>query len=61
MSFTDGAFTNPCHPACNSCKHYILGTVSCKAFERIPDEVLNCENDHKLPIAGDHGIQWEQE
>lgn len=61
MSFTDGAFTNPQSPACNTCKHYILGTVSCKAFERIPDEILNCKNRHTTPVRGDHGIRWEAE
>jgi len=59
MSFTDGAFTHPKFPACNICKHFILGTISCKAFERIPDEILDCEDDHKLPVRGDNGIQWE--
>lgn len=58
MSFTDGALTQPKFPACNTCAHFINGTVSCAAFERIPDEILSCEEDHKLPVRGDKGIRW---
>jgi hypothetical protein len=61
MQNNDGSFQNPLHPACNTCKHYIPGTLSCKAFQRIPEEILMCENDHKLPVRGDHGIRWEAE
>lgn len=62
MSFEDTAFTQPVQPACNTCKHLILGTITCKAFPwRIPDEILKGQDDHKLPFRGDGGTQWEPE
>ena len=46
-------------PICNKCKHYISGD-KCKAFEQIPDEIINAKNDHKKPFKGDNGIQYEK-
>lgn len=36
---------------CNSCKNHILGQ-KCKAFDFIPDIILNGTNDHKKPLRG---------
>lgn len=41
--------------ACNYCKHYNRGDMtafSCAAFENIPDEILNGDNDHSKPLPG---------
>ena len=44
-------------PICNKCIHRIKGTATCKAFpRRIPDPILNAENDHKSEYPGDDGI-----
>lgn len=58
---------------CFACKHrvsplslpepqrYERGTF-CAAFpEGIPGEILDDTLDHREPIAGDHGIQWESD
>jgi hypothetical protein len=60
MTFYKDGF-NPTIPACNTCKHFKLFSdpPSCAAFRAIPDEILNGEEDHKLPVRGDHGIQYE--
>tara|TARA_R110000737_G_scaffold348421_1_gene382192 strand:+ start:852 stop:1070 length:219 start_codon:yes stop_codon:yes gene_type:complete len=51
-------------PQCIACIHYNSDDVvkySCKAFpDRIPDEILEGEHDHKEPFKGDHGIRFEQ-
>jgi len=52
--------------SCTSCKHFDsdsaqVGRFRCEAFpDRIPDFILDGEDDHKTPVEGDHGIQWEQ-
>lgn len=50
-------------PQCFACKHLYRDTVSdvmrCKAFRRIPADILTDEVDHRKPFAGDGGIQWE--
>ena len=33
-------------PVCPLCKHYKDGTRSCRAFDKIPDEIWMGENDH---------------
>lgn len=37
---------------------------SCTAFPEdqggIPEVIMNGSNDHKKPITGDNGIQWEK-
>jgi len=44
---------------CYMCKHLISYPV-CEAFlDGIPQEVRDGINDHKKPIEGDHGIQFE--
>ena len=45
-------------PICNKCKHYIDG-ITCKAFKKIPDEILDVKNNHNKPFKGDNGIQFE--
>ena len=48
---------------CNDCKHRSPlwpDEITCTAFpDGIPDEVLFCDLDHRKPIDGDHGIQFE--
>lgn len=45
---------------CGKCKHFNLGTLSCKGFERIPDEILTNKVFHDHAIAGDHGYRYEE-
>ncbi len=51
--------------ACNSCKHYDrdnFNGYSCKAFKKIPDEILMGDNKHLTPLADqDNDIVFEQE
>lgn len=63
MPFDDDVFAFPRQPACNSCKHFKLFSdpPSCAAFTVIPADILACDEDHKLPVRGDNGIQWEPE
>ncbi len=47
---------------CALCIHYFARQRRCKAYpDGIPDEILNGTVDHRLPYAGDHGIQLELE
>jgi len=66
MPFDPGNFSMPIAPACNSCKHLIIDVdspiMACKAFPAgIPDAILDGDDDHKLPVRGDNGIQYEAE
>ncbi len=36
---------------CFNCKWY-LGDLACMAFDRIPNEILQGENDHGQPLKG---------
>ena len=45
-------------PVCNNCIHHIADD-KCDAFENIPDEILNGQNDHSEPFPGDKGIRFE--
>lgn len=48
-------------PICHTCKHW-NGNLACKAFPKgIPVGVFTNEWDHRYPIRGDHGIQYEPE
>ncbi len=51
-------------PICFFCKH-LLVWPRCEAFlNGIPQEIRNGENDHRQPVEGDGGIQfepWEEE
>jgi hypothetical protein len=38
-------------PICNNCKNKIDG-LKCKAFDVIPDEIYDGENDHSKPLPG---------
>ena len=56
-------FTDPLHvkvlAPCGDCKHREADKPRCKAFPRgIPLFILNGDNQHRAPVAGDHGIQW---
>lgn len=50
-------------PICASCRHFTQDSEMfvCDAFpDGIPSSVINYEADHRRPIAGDHGIKFEQ-
>ena len=44
--------------SCYQCKHKLDG-LRCKAFEKIPSEIIKGDNDHRKPYPGDNGIQFE--
>lgn len=44
---------------CNNCKHLKRGTHSCKAFARIPDDIIKNYVIHDHPVEGDHGIYFD--
>lgn len=50
---------------CVRCKHFKLEPPpdgigsACKAFKRIPREILEGKHDHRLPFPGDNGIRFE--
>lgn len=55
---------------CSTCRHYRSpfsredgnwdGGPFCDAFpDSIPDEILTNRLDHRQPLPGDHGVQWE--
>lgn len=47
-------------PMCFNCKHKIKGSLSCAAFPvKIPDGIISSEIDHRKPVKGDHGIQYD--
>lgn len=50
-------------PICIKCKHLIArekGPMVCQAFPKgIPDSILFSDLDHRMPVKGDHGIQFE--
>lgn len=48
-------------PMCMSCIH--LGTgLTCKAFPRgIPEAIWASRHDHRTPLPGDKGVQFEQD
>ena len=45
-------------PQCNTCVHK-LEILSCKAFPKIPSEILSGEHDHRKPFKNDNGIRFE--
>lgn len=46
-------------PICMECKHH-NGDLTCKAFPKgIPEKIIFGSWDHKNPIEGDNGIQFE--
>ena len=50
-------------PICLWCKHFdfAYGGMRCKAFtERIPDEIVDSKVEHRKPIQGDRGYQFER-
>ena len=47
-------------PLCHGCKHAYPNSLKCAAFPRgIPLGILSNQWDHRHPIGGDHGIQYE--
>ena len=50
-------------PVCLGCKHFHREAkegLTCDAFpEGIPDSILQGDSDHREPVEGDHGIQFE--
>ncbi len=50
---------------CARCKHLSSESPAdgigskCKAFSRIPQEILEGKHDHKLPFPGDRGVRFE--
>lgn len=64
MPFDENNFSQPVQPACNTCKHFTLFSIPprCKAFPTgIPAEILKGYDDHRQPVRGDNGIQYEPE
>lgn len=60
--FSDARWWDNPHPIvsqCGYCKHFKRGTLSCKAFELIPKDLLSNYKLHDHPIEGDHGIRFE--
>jgi hypothetical protein len=43
---------------CISCRHY-RGALSCDAFKKIPQKILEGTHDHTEPFRGDGGIRFE--
>jgi hypothetical protein len=51
-------------PICTYCSHILPkrnGLMSCKAFETIPGMIAFNRLDHRPPVVGDNGIQFEQD
>ncbi|MBT9174344.1 MAG: hypothetical protein DDT21_02758 [Syntrophomonadaceae bacterium] len=50
---------------CVRCRHWSLERPKdfigskCKAFQRIPREILEGKHDHRRPFSGDGGIRFE--
>lgn len=62
MPFDEAAFSDPKEIACTTCRHFVGGSIppKCAAFPRgIPDDILDGEEDHRQPVRGDNGIQYE--
>ena len=53
---------SPMSSQCNSCVHrdWSDPRVSvCRAYINIPFDILTNEKDHRLPLKGDHGYQYQ--
>ena len=52
-------------PLCATCKNLTVfenRILKCKAYpEGIPKEILTWKEDHRHPLPGDNGIQYEKE
>lgn len=62
MSFDPKNFSEPEQIICNTCKYYrpFSWPPACDAFPHgIPESILDGEEDHREPVRGDHGIQYE--
>ena len=49
MSDIDGSISKMNFPICIGCKFYLKGE-KCRAFNKIPDEILMGENNHSKPL-----------
>ncbi len=56
-----------CLPLCNFCKHFHkndprqIEPFTCDAFPAaIPENIYFESGDHRQPVEGDHGIQFEK-
>jgi len=54
-------------PSCPFCKHLDYDNLNehgfhhrCKAFQKIPMEILQGEHQHDTPYPGDNGITFER-
>lgn len=61
MPFDDNDMKHARVSLCDSCKHYNKNyPPTCKAFPRgIPLSILNGTTDHREPVRGDKGVQYE--
>ncbi len=60
--YSDSRWWDNPHPImtqCGTCKHFKRGTISCKAFSKIPKDILANYILHDHPIDGDRGFQYE--
>jgi len=53
-------------PICMFCRHFRRDEIGlyCEAFpegDGIPEGILESQIDHRLPVKGDRGIQFEQD
>ena len=46
-------------PQCFTCKHLRAG-LKCKAFDFIPNDILEGKHDHTKEYKGDNGIRYEE-
>jgi hypothetical protein len=54
--------TSTATPICMYCKHYQRDAegFACAAFpDGIPEAIITSETDHRLPVKGDHDIQFQ--
>jgi len=55
-------FADRARPAqCNTCSHFHPKTTTCEAYPLgIPVVILTNQVDHRKPLPGDNGVQWER-
>jgi hypothetical protein len=60
MDFKPGDLT-PVDCPCVHCVHWHFRELDCDAFPKgIPAEIWTGNVNHTSPVAGDHGIQYEE-
>ena len=55
----DSGYMEVYSSTCWDCVHR-HGQQKCDAFDKIPEEIRNGDNDHTKPYPGDHGIRYEE-